>query len=203
MYIAVDMKPRRYDMAVRQAAKSATRDAIIRACIDSFMAERSFNVTLAAVAERTDVTVKTVLRHFGSRDALVDAAWSQLFNDVVAERTAPPGDPRAALSVLIAHYERRGITVLSMLAAENDDPRAHRMGDWGRMTHRGWVEEVYSAELPEESAARTRLLDVLVVATDVYSWKLLRLDRGLSVDDVQDRMLLMAGALLAAEKETP
>ena len=162
MYIAVDMKTRKYDMGVRQAAKSATRDAIIRACIDSFMAERSFNVTLAAVAERTDVTVKTVLRHFGSREALVDAAWSQLFNDVVAERTAPPGDPRAALSVLIAHYERRGITVLAMLAAENDDPRARRMGDWGRMTHRAWVEEVFA---PNSLRNRQRAL-----ACSTSSW---------------------------------
>ena len=44
---------------------------------------------------------------------------------------------------------------------------------------------------------RCRLVDVLVVATDVYAWKLLRLDRGLSVDDVADRMLLMTEALLA------
>jgi hypothetical protein len=35
------------------------------------------------------------------------------------------------------------------------------------------------------------------VATDVYSWKLLRRDRDLSVDDVRDRMLLMTGAVLA------
>jgi hypothetical protein len=42
-----------------------------------------------------------------------------------------------------------------------------------------------------------RLIDVLVVATDVYAWKLMRLDRGLSVDEVRDRMLFMTDALLA------
>jgi hypothetical protein len=46
------------------------------------------------------------------------------------------------------------------------------------------------------------LVDVLVVATDVYAWKLLRLDRGLSVDDVTDRMLLMTEAVLA-QARTP
>jgi hypothetical protein len=40
------------------------------------------------------------------------------------------------------------------------------------------------------------------VATDVYAWKMLRLDRGLSVDDVADRMGLMTEALLA-EARTP
>ena len=64
----MDMKSRKYDMGARQQAKTATRDAIIKAAIDTFMAERSFAITLPAVAERAEVTVKTVLRHFGSRD---------------------------------------------------------------------------------------------------------------------------------------
>ena len=197
MYIAMDMKSRKYDMGARQQAKTATRDAIIKAAVDTFMAERSFAITLPAVAERADVTVKTVLRHFGSRDALVDAAWSQAYEDVMAERTPPSDDPDAALKVLIAHYERMGDMVLVMLAEDENDPRAQRMNTAGRLAHRAWVEEVFGARLPEESAARSRLIDVLVVATDVYSWKLLRLDRGLSVDDVHDRMRLMSEAILA------
>lgn len=196
MYLFMDMKSRKYDMGARQQGKAATRDAIIKAAIDSFMAERSFAITLPAVADRADVTVKTVLRHFGSRDALVDAAWAQAYDDVMTERTPPPNDLPGALDVLIAHYERRGEMVLAMLAAEKIDVRAARMNSAGRLAHRAWVDEVFGARLPEESAARSRLIDVLVVATDVYSWKLLRLDRGLSVDDVHDRMLLMVEAVL-------
>ncbi len=108
MYLLMDMKSRKYDMGARQQAKTATRDAIIKAAVDTFMAERSFAITLSAVAERADVTVKTVLRHFGSRDGLVEAAWSRAYDEVMAERIPPPGDPEAALKVLIAHYERRG-----------------------------------------------------------------------------------------------
>ena len=197
MYIAMDMKSRKYDMGARQQAKTATRDAITKAAVDTFMAERSLAITLPAVAKRADVTVKTVLRHFGSRDALVDAAWSQACEDVMAERTPPSDDLDAALKVLIAHYERMGDVVLVMLAEDENDPRARRMNTAGRRAHRAWVEEVFGARLPEESAARSRLIDVLVVATDVYSWKLLRLDRRLSVDDVHDRMRLMSEAILA------
>jgi hypothetical protein len=115
----------------------------------------------------------------------------------MAERTPPPGDLEGALKVLIAHYERRGSIGLVMLADEND-PRAVRMNSAGRLAHREWVEEVFADRLPEQAAARTRLVDVLVVATDLYAWKLLRIDRGLSVDDVHDRMLLMTEALLTA-----
>jgi len=197
MYIAVDMKKRTYDMGTRQQAKDSTRDAIVRATIDAFMAERSFAITLPTIAERAQVTVKTVLRHFGSREAVIEAAWAQAYDEVMAERTPPPGDLEGALKVLIAHYERRGSIGLVMLADEND-PRAVRMNSAGRLAHREWVEEVFADRLPEQAAPRTRLVDVLVVATDLYAWKLLRIDRGLSVDDVHDRMLVMTEALLAA-----
>jgi AcrR family transcriptional regulator len=195
------MKPRSYDMGTRQQAKTATRDVIIRAAIDTFMAERSFAITLPSVAERAQVTVKTVLRHFGSRDSLIDAAWAQAYDEVMTERVPPQGEPEAALKVLIAHYERRGGVVLAMLADETD-PRAARMNNAGRLAHREWVEQVFTDRLPATAVGRTRLVDVLVVATDVYAWKLLRLDRGLSVDDVADRMLLMTESLLA-QARTP
>jgi AcrR family transcriptional regulator len=198
MYIAVDMKTRTYDMRTRQQAKDATRDAIINAAIDTFQAERTFSITLPAVADRADVTVKTVLRHFGSRDALIDVAWQRLFDEIRAEREPPPDDPATALNVLIEHYERRGTMVLTTLASEDNDRRARRMNSAGRAGHRAWVEQVFSARLPEHPAERSRVIDVLVVATDVYAWKLLRHDRGLSVGDVADRMLLMTEALLAA-----
>ena len=195
VYLAMDMN-RSYDMSARQRAKDATRAAILAATVECFMAERSFAVTLPAVAERAGVTVKTVLRHFGTREALIDAAWSQTFAEVLAERTAPPGDTEGALRVLIAHYEARGDMVIAVLADEND-PRAVRTGDAGRLAHRAWVDEVFDARLPHDAAARSRLVDVLVVATDVYCWKLLRRDRGLSVDDVCDRMMLLTDGVLA------
>jgi AcrR family transcriptional regulator len=201
MYLLMDMKSRKYDMGARQQAKSATRDVIIRAAIDTFMAERSFAITLPSVAERAQVTVKTVLRHFGSRDSLIDAAWARAYDEVMAERVPPQGDPEAALDVLIAHYERRGGVALAMLA-DDIDPRAARMNNAGRLAHREWVEQVFTDRLPATADERVRLVDVLVVATDVYAWKLLRLDRGLSVDDVADRMLLMTQALLA-QARTP
>lgn len=199
MYIVMDMKSRSYDMSTREAAKLGTRDAIIDACVQACMAQRSFEVTLAAVAERAGVTVKTVLRHFGSREDLLDAAWDRAYDEVITERTSPPGDVESALDTLIAHYERLGEVVLAMLAQEDSDPRARRMDDTGRLVHRAWVEEVFGERLPADHADRSRLVDALVVATDVYCWKILRRDRKLSVPEVHDRMLLMTEAVLAHE----
>ncbi|OBA75031.1 hypothetical protein A5641_26115 [Mycobacterium sp. 1554424.7] len=199
----MDMKKRQYEMRARGEAKAATREAVISAAIDTFAAERSFSVTLGPVAERAGVTVKTILRHFGSREALIEAAWSRAFRDAVAERSALPGDLDASLTALIAHYERRGPMILGVLAEEDEDPRAQHMCDAGRVAHRAWVEEVFEACLPQAREDRCRLIDALVVATDVYAWKLLRLDRGLSVDEVHDRMQLMTEAVLAASTGAP
>ena len=176
MYIVVDMKTRKYDMVTRQHAKTATRDAILTAAIDTFMAQRSLAITLPAVADRADVTVKTVLRHFGSRDALIDAAWAHAYDDVMAERTPPLGRPgsRTARPRLPLRAARRdGPRAL----ADETDPRAAPVTSPGRLAHRGWVEEALRAALPAQSEEHSRLVDVLVVATDVYAWKLLRLDR--------------------------
>jgi AcrR family transcriptional regulator len=203
MYITMDTKKRSYEMRARKDAAAATYNAIVQAAIDSVATKRSLSITLSSVADRAGVTVKTVLRHFGSRDALVEAAWSQALQDVVVERTVAPGDPARALTVLIEHYERRGDMVLGLLAEEDKDPRARKMCDSGRLEHRGWVEDVFGTGLPVKAVERSRLIDALVVVTDVYSWKLLRRDRGLSVVDVRDRMLLMTNALLATPAKRP
>jgi AcrR family transcriptional regulator len=197
----MDAKKRSYEMRARKQTTAATRDAIVQAAIDSVVAERSLGITLGSVADRAGVTVKTVLRHFGSREELIEAAYLQILQDVLAERTVTSRDPERALTVLIEHYERRGDMVLGLIAEEDDDPRARRMCDTGRTLHRKWVDEVFGAGLPDEPSERARIIDALVVVTDVYCWKLLRRDRGLTVEDVRDRMSLLSEAVLSASRE--
>lgn len=202
MYLAMDMKSRSYDMSSRLEAKTATRDAILEAGVAAAMAERSLDITLAAIAERAGVTVKTVLRHFGSREALVEATISRALADAVDERTPSSDDPADALTVLIEHYDRRGDMVLAVLAAEDADPANRQLADTGRLAHRQWIEAVYGPRLPTGGRERTRVIDALVVATDVYAWKLLRRDRRLSATDVHDRMVLMTEAITDRRRES-
>src|SRR5947209_15387769 len=108
MYISMDTKTRRYEMRARMDTTQATRDAIVAAALSAVVAERSVAVTLGSVADRAGITVKTVLRHFGSREALIDAAWARMMDDILAERGVPADEPARALAVLIEHYEDRG-----------------------------------------------------------------------------------------------
>src|ERR1700752_1554005 len=103
----MDTQKRSYEMRARKQTTAATRNAIVQAAIDSVVAARSLGITLGSVADRAGVTVKTVLRHFGNRDELIEAAYLQILEEVMAERTVISSDPELALTVLIEHYERR------------------------------------------------------------------------------------------------
>jgi hypothetical protein len=65
--------------------------------------------------------------------------------------------------------------------------------------HRDWVRTVFAPQLDARPAAdRGALTDLLVVATDVYTWKLLRRDRRLDRATAEQRVRDMITALLAA-----
>ena len=85
------------------------------------------------------------------------------------ERAAPVGDVDTALAVLVEHYERRGDSVVLMLAQEGTDETVRRFTENGRRMHRDWVRTIFA--LPSPPRARSSL-DLLAVATDVYTWKL-------------------------------
>ncbi len=190
---------RPYEMRARADAKAQTRHRILLAVRE--LAEETLNLepTLDAVAGRAAVSVQTVLRHFGSRDGLLDAALELAQTDVVEERTTPPGDVSAALRTICDHYERRGDFVLRMLAREHDDARIASIVDRGRGVHRDWVDEVFAPLLPGEDPARGACLDLLIVATDVFTWKLLRRDRQLDRATTEHRLRQLVDAVLGAQ----
>ncbi|WBB70085.1 TetR/AcrR family transcriptional regulator [Micromonospora sp. WMMD812] len=193
---------RQYVMRARADATAQTRQRILQAVFDLHEEKLSVDIALDDVASRAGVSVQTVLRHFGSRDNLIEATTEFANELIVQERRAPAGDLRAAVRAIFDHYELRGDSALMLLAQEFTEPRARRITDNGRKVHREWVKEVFAPQLDQCSAtdaeART---DLLVVATDVYTWKLLRRDRGLSRRRAEQRVRQLIDAVLALETE--
>jgi AcrR family transcriptional regulator len=183
---------RKYTMGARAQAVDATRRRIMDALI-ALAGERPFaEVTLDAIAERAGVSVQTVLRQFGSRDGLFAEAMDAAMVDAEDERRTPPGDVGAAVRIVVDHYERRGRTALLMLAQEGYDDVARKATDRGKAMHRDWVRDAFAPATDDEA-----LLDLLVVASDVYTWKLLRIDRGHSRTVTERRMHQLVDAVLA------
>jgi AcrR family transcriptional regulator len=187
---AQDMKTRTYTMGARAEAVERTRQAILEAA-DQLTEERlTLAVSLADVADRAGVTVRTVLRHFGTREGLLDAVAEHVHTRVAEEREAPVGDVPEAVRVVVGHYEMRGDRVLRMLEEERVNAQTAEHVANGRRVHRTWVRTVFAPQLTATPDPRA-LEDLLVVATDVYTWKLLRRDAGLSRRRTEDRMTTM------------
>ena len=173
---------RPYRMTARADAAAATGERILDAALEVFWERPTDQISLEEVARRAGVTKQTVLRRFESKAGLVSAAYERAFERVRAERDeVTPGDVTAAVTALVAHYERIGDGVLRMLGEEEGNPGVRAMADSGRAYHAQWCERVFPAPLTRLSGvARERRLAQLVAITDVYAWKLLRRDRGLS-----------------------
>ena len=166
-------RPKRtYSMEARAVAAQATRDRIVVAAREAFLDGWFDDVTLADIARRAGVSGQTVLNHFGSKEQVFAAAHASIGADVQLRRYAvTPGDVPAIVDALVDDYEVTGDATIRLLALEEKVAAARPLLEEGRAGHRRWVEEIFDA--PE-------LVEELVVATDVYTWKLLRRDRGLS-----------------------
>jgi AcrR family transcriptional regulator len=189
-------------MTARADAAAQTRRRIVRAAFELSNEKLSLEIVLAEVAERAGVSVQTILRHFGSRDGLFEAVAAFAREEVAEERAAPVGDVAAAVKVIFEHYETRGDMVLRLLGQEFGDERVRMVTEQGRGMHREWVERVFGPQLALRAEAdRDGLVDLLVVATDVYTWKLLRRDRGLDRAQAQARVRHLVDAVLASAGE--
>jgi AcrR family transcriptional regulator len=181
---------RSYRMTARAEAAKATGERILSTATEAFLTHPYEQVSLDDVARGAGVTVQTVLRRFGSKEGLVAAAAEVGMERVRADRArAPIGDLAGAVRNLIDHYEEWGARVLRMLAQEEQVPPFRRVTDAGRQLHRGWVERTFAPWLRGSGADRARRLAQLVAVTDVYVWKLLRRDQGLSRSGTERTLL--------------
>ncbi len=173
---------RPYRMTARADAAEGTATRILDAAEELFWSRPVQKISLDAVGARAGVTTQTVIRRFGSKEALVAAAANRAVERVVRQRDeAPVGDVAGAVANLLDHYEEMGDRALRLLAEEDTSPTMAEIAEIGRTMHRRWVARTFAPQLARcAPAARRRRLAQLVAVTDVYVWKLLRRDAGLS-----------------------
>lgn len=188
---------RTYDMSKRSKQASETRQNIIDAA-EKLLTEKSLtDINLNAIATEAGITVQTVLRHMGSREGCLEAVAENVGKRIEDQRGNPnPKDISSSISELIEHYEAEGKLVLNLLAQEHSgDTFAAENTQKGREFHRNWVRQCfdsYSNDLNQD------LEDAFVAATDIYIWKLLRLDLQRSSESVKIIITKMVKSLLEA-----
>ena len=194
---------RAYQQTARAEQTTANGERIVEATVALLeAAPRVRDVTLDAVAERAGVTVRTILRRFGSRDGLLDGAFHRMAGHIGANRPLPgPGDVDAAVASLTAQYARFGDFVVKMLEQEHDVPVLGSLMAYGRSQHRAWLEQVFAPQLASLGAnERKQRLIELYAATDVYLWKLFRRDFRLTRKQTIDTFRNLITAVLTARR---
>lgn len=183
-------------MVARAEKTGATRKRITEAALRLFLDKPFEEVTLQMIAEASGVSHQTVLNHFESKEGVAAAGAELLAQRTAAARgKAIPNDIGSVVSVLVDDYERIGDANARWAAsAEKLGPLSALLDD-ARAGHQAWLGHMFAKHLP---AGRRRLhsVNTLHAATDVYVWKLLRRDLGLSRRETQAVMeALVRGAI--------
>jgi len=189
---------RHYHMSIRAVAAAATGQRILRSFLDLYMVYWLEDLTLDEVAARAGVTVQTVLRRYGSKAGLIQAAGESLYQQVSSQRNqAPAGDVTGAVANLMDHYEDVGDLTIRTLAQEQRHEALHIFAERGRALHRAWVETAFRPLLDGIPAGeRGATLAKLVVVTDLYVWKLLRRDMGFEREQTERYVVEMVSAVI-------
>ncbi|NBC02194.1 MAG: hypothetical protein GVY20_00665, partial [Bacteroidetes bacterium] len=174
---------RQYDMSKRSQQAHQTTEKIISATEELLKELPLSEINLNAIASKSDITVQTVLRHMESRDGCIKAVARRVAERIEQQRgMGNPDRVEQAIRNLVDHYETEGDLVLNLLAQESEDPTVAEFTNQGREYHRRWVRD---SLLPVSSMPSRDLIDAIVAATDIYTWKLIRLDMGRSKTETE------------------
>jgi AcrR family transcriptional regulator len=189
---------REYAMGSRADGVVKTRERIVAATTELIFAQAYEYITLNEIAAAAGVSHQTVLNHFESKEGVARAVVEKLKAETTDVRySAKKGDAADAVRVLTGEYERFGdanarwassAERLGSLASALDDARAE---------HQRWIEHMFDDALPSEPARRARTVHAIHVATDVYTWKLLRRDLGVTRAQTEQIMTELLEAVLA------
>lgn len=173
---------RPYRMGKRAVTTEATHQRIIDAALELWRERWYDEITMRNIAATAGVALKTVVNHFGTKEAIFAAAMERPVEEGLMTRgEARPDDIVGAVRLLVQDYENVGDATIRTLALEGRVLALQPILDRGREHQRDWVESTFPAALSGlHGAARKRRIDLLVCATGAYTWKILRRDHGLS-----------------------
>lgn len=183
------MSTRSYVQKSRAAATRTLREAAVKAFYDLLLVRWIDDITLDEVAAAAGTTRRTVIRMFGGKEGLLEAAIHLLQSEGRPRFLLPQEtDVGGAIDALIEHYEVVGDFILHLIAQEDRNAVLRKALDLGRVEHRSWVSDKLGRVLVDDGAKADKLAQ-LVVATDVYAWKIFRRDLGKTPEE--------AGSLIA------
>lgn len=192
-------KPKRqYQMSKRAESSAQTAQAIFDATTQLWHERPLAEITLDAIAEIAGVSVRTIIRRYGSKEELFETCIQNDATDKETKRDrAIVGDVEGALSHLLTDYEEHGDAMVRTLAVEEQLEIAQRVLKAGREYHRDWCAKIFAPYLPgTASDSYNEMLMAFVAATDLYLWKLLRRDLNYDLATTKATFLRLVNGLI-------
>jgi AcrR family transcriptional regulator len=191
-------RKRRYVMRARSAAVEQRKARIVAAALELFGAHDYDAVTLQMLADRAGVALKTIVRQFGTKDALlVNVARQYEVEERKVRRAAVPGDTLSIARALGARYEELGNVTARMLTVESRIPAVAEVLRIARKSHLTWLETMFAEHLPASGPVRERRLAELFGATEIFVWLSWRRHLGLGFHAAEQAMAELLQALVA------
>jgi AcrR family transcriptional regulator len=185
----------------RAQGEEQTRAALLDAADEAFLSGPWEQASLEGIARAAGVTKQTLLRHFGSKDRLLERVLARAVDEVEKQRlSVPRNDIAGAVDNLLEHYEIRGgramrSSNLDLGGSLTDFARRARQFhyDWVELAFEAWL---IAARPPE----RRRLRAALIAVCDVQAWWILTHDLELSRAEVRATLILTINRLLGEDQ---
>ena len=188
---------RSYTMTSRADAVASTKERIATAALELLMERRFDDVTLTDIAAAAGVSHQTVLNHFESKEGVAFAAADLVVASTSEARSGvAPGDTVGAMRRLVADYEQIGDANARWAMDVEHLGSLAPLIEQARHSHRAWLEAAFEPYLPADGKARRRVVNALHAATDVYTWKLLRRDLGVTRAETERTMVRLVDGTL-------
>lgn len=192
---------RPYRQTARAERQDRTRDALLDAADTAFFLGQWEQISLTEMAAAASVTKQTLLRHFGSKEGLLEQAAARGLQRVRDQRwSAPTRDLPGAVDNLLDHYEEVGERAMKIPAGNGGGAAMAEIGRGARQLHYDWVEHAFGAWLNQrQGKARARDRAALIALCDVHTWWLLSHDLALPRPEVRATLIRAIGSLLEVD----
>jgi AcrR family transcriptional regulator len=190
---------RPYASRLRERQQDETRNLILQALGEEILRSRPGEFSLPEVAERAGVSVRTVYRHFGSREQLVEAMQAYAVRRVTP---APPTTLEELLAFppkLFATFDAHAPWVEAMVRA-GVGSAVRSAGKPGRIALFKALTAPAVAHLPPEEALAVQALVKHLVSAE--TWLAMREDFGVSGEAAGHAVSRTLRALLGALPES-
>jgi AcrR family transcriptional regulator len=161
-----------YSANIQKEIKTHTSQRILEAVkaltLDFWLDE----ITLLQIAEKANVSIQTLFRHFGSREQLIQHSVRQISAEIQTRHAIPKEvSVQSIVSNLNEYYELNGQMIIRLRSqAERLEEFEEFQSGWQKSHHR-WVQNSFAIYLQAlTTVSQNELTDTLFGLTDVHFW---------------------------------